>query len=28
VLPPVDHSTIEYEPYRKNFYIEVTEIRP
>jgi len=27
VLPPVDHSAIEYAPFRKNFYIEVPEIK-
>lgn len=27
VLPPVDHSTIEYEAFRKNLYIEVPEIK-
>jgi len=27
VLPAVDHSTIEYEPFRKNLYIEVPEIK-
>jgi len=26
-LPLVDHSTIEYAPFRKNFYIEVPEIK-
>lgn len=25
-LKPVDHSTIEYEPFRKNFYREVSEL--
>lgn len=26
VLEPVDHGKIEYEPYRKNFYVEVPEL--
>lgn len=26
VLEPVDHKKIEYEPYRKNFYVEVPEL--
>ncbi|XP_036379414.1 probable ATP-dependent RNA helicase DDX46 [Megalops cyprinoides] len=26
VLEPVDHQKIEYEPYRKNFYVEVPEL--
>jgi len=25
-LPPVDHSTIDYPPFRKSFYREVKEI--
>lgn len=25
-LPPIDHSTIEYEDFEKNFYIEHEEI--
>lgn len=26
VLEPVDHQKIQYEPYRKNFYVEVPEL--
>ncbi|XP_029439721.1 LOW QUALITY PROTEIN: probable ATP-dependent RNA helicase DDX46 [Rhinatrema bivittatum] len=26
LLEPVDHGKIEYEPYRKNFYVEVPEL--
>ncbi|XP_015205033.1 probable ATP-dependent RNA helicase DDX46 isoform X1 [Lepisosteus oculatus] len=26
LLEPVDHQKIEYEPYRKNFYVEVPEL--
>ncbi|XP_054611355.1 probable ATP-dependent RNA helicase DDX46 [Dunckerocampus dactyliophorus] len=26
VLEPVDHGKIQYEPYRKNFYVEVPEL--
>jgi ATP-dependent RNA helicase DDX42 len=26
-LPPIDHSTIEYEPFEKNFYQEHEEIQ-
>ncbi|XP_061105102.1 probable ATP-dependent RNA helicase DDX46 isoform X1 [Conger conger] len=26
VLEPVDHKKIEYDPYRKNFYVEVPEL--
>ncbi|KAG5843282.1 hypothetical protein ANANG_G00149140 [Anguilla anguilla] len=26
VLEPVDHQKIEYDPYRKNFYVEVPEL--
>ncbi|XP_061558980.1 probable ATP-dependent RNA helicase DDX46 isoform X2 [Phycodurus eques] len=26
VLEPVDHGKIEYEPYRKNFYVEVPDL--
>uniref|UniRef100_A0A3Q2QY92 Probable ATP-dependent RNA helicase DDX46 n=1 Tax=Fundulus heteroclitus TaxID=8078 RepID=A0A3Q2QY92_FUNHE len=26
VLEPVDHTKIQYEPYRKNFYVEVPEL--
>uniref|UniRef100_A0A3B3SG79 Probable ATP-dependent RNA helicase DDX46 n=1 Tax=Paramormyrops kingsleyae TaxID=1676925 RepID=A0A3B3SG79_9TELE len=26
VLEPVDHQKIEYEPYRKNFYVEVPDL--
>ena len=26
-LPPVDHATIDYAPFRKSFYIEVPEIK-
>ncbi|MEQ2301118.1 putative ATP-dependent RNA helicase ddx46, partial [Ameca splendens] len=26
VLEPVDHAKIQYEPYRKNFYVEVPEL--
>ncbi|CAL8399152.1 unnamed protein product [Boreogadus saida] len=26
VLEPVDHKKIQYEPYRKNFYVEVPEL--
>lgn len=26
VLEPVDHGKIEYESYRKNFYVEVPEL--
>ena len=26
LMEKVDHSLIEYEPFRKNFYIESTEI--
>ncbi|XP_078509397.1 putative ATP-dependent RNA helicase DDX46 isoform X2 [Lissotriton helveticus] len=26
LLDPVDHGKIEYEPYRKNFYVEVPEL--
>ena len=25
-LGPVDHNTVEYPPFRKNFYIEVPEL--
>lgn len=26
ILEPVDHGKIQYEPYRKNFYVEVPEL--
>uniref|UniRef100_A0A3P9LJX8 Probable ATP-dependent RNA helicase DDX46 n=1 Tax=Oryzias latipes TaxID=8090 RepID=A0A3P9LJX8_ORYLA len=26
ILEPVDHAKIQYEPYRKNFYVEVPEL--
>ena len=26
LLEPVDHGKIEYEPFRKNFYVEVPEL--
>uniref|UniRef100_A0A668UC70 Probable ATP-dependent RNA helicase DDX46 n=1 Tax=Oreochromis aureus TaxID=47969 RepID=A0A668UC70_OREAU len=26
ILEPVDHTKIQYEPYRKNFYVEVPEL--
>ncbi len=26
-LPPIDHSTIEYEPFEKNFYQEHEDIK-
>lgn len=26
LLEPVDHQKIQYEPYRKNFYVEVPEL--
>lgn len=26
ILEPVDHAKIQYESYRKNFYVEVPEL--
>lgn len=26
-LPPIDHSTIDYAPFEKNFYVEHEDIR-